>query len=59
MKSVGDLDMEKNILLDRDLWLHLQRINTAQKKMTMCKKDDRPLHQKRRFFLASKKVGLS
>ena len=28
-------------------------------KMSMCKKDDSPLHQKIRFFIASKKVDLS
>ena len=26
---------------------------------TMCKKDDRPPHPKRKFFIASKQVGLS
>ena len=36
------------------LLLHLQRIYTVQKKMAMCKKDDRPPHQNSRFFIASK-----
>ena len=32
--------------------------NTVQKKMTMYKRDDRPPHQKSRFFIASKEVAL-
>ena len=28
-------------------------------KMTICKKDDKPLHQKGRFFIASERVSLS
>ena len=32
----------------------------VQKKIaTWCKKDDRPLHQVSRFFVASKEAGLS
>ena len=32
--------------------------NTVQKKMTMYKRDERPPHQKSRFFIASKEVAL-
>ena len=33
--------------------------NVVQKIITMCKKDDRSPHQKSRFFISSKGVGLS
>ena len=34
-------------------------VRLVQKKMNICKKDDKLLHQKSRFLLASKGVGLS
>ena len=39
--------MKTNI---NDLQLQLQRTNTVQENITMCKKDDRPPHQKSRVF---------
>ena len=61
---------QKNILLDiihiiflkgtlketNDIQFHVQRINDVQKKMTKFKKDDRLLHHKSMFFIASKGV---
>ena len=41
-----------------DLQLNLQRLNTVEKKMNMCEKDDRLLHQER-FLIGSKRVSLS
>ena len=48
--------------MDRELGhgkMFFFRYHLYQKKMTMFKKDDRPSHQKSRFFIASKEVGLS
>ena len=66
MKWIGDSDMKKNILLGTVVLFFFKKmtevtlaVKTVQKKMTMCKKDNRPPHQKSRFFIASKDGGLS
>ena len=40
-------------------YTYREKKNTVPKKLSMCKGDVRPLYQKSRFFITSKKVELS